>query len=42
METGGRMLLDKYKKGSLRAKKDKSMFIVETMANCVEGGACRV
>ncbi len=36
------MLLDKYKKGSLRAKKDKSMFIVETMANCVEGGACRV
>jgi hypothetical protein len=42
METRGRMLLDKYKKGSSRAKKDGSVFIVETVVDCVEGGACRV
>jgi hypothetical protein len=42
METKGRMLLDKYKKGSSRAKKDDSVFVVGIVANCVERGTCRV
>jgi hypothetical protein len=41
METGVRMLLDEYKKWSLRAKKDKSVFVVEIVAVCVEGEVCR-
>jgi hypothetical protein len=42
METGGRMQFDKYKKGSARAKKDRSMFVVEIVAHYVEGGAYKV
>jgi hypothetical protein len=40
METRGRMLLDEYKKWSLRAKKDMFIFVVEIVAVCVKGG-CR-
>jgi hypothetical protein len=36
------MLQDEYKKGSSRAKKDRFVFVVETIADCVEGGAYRV
>ncbi len=42
IETKGRLLLDKYKKGSSRAKKDGFVFVVGIVANCVEGGACKV
>jgi hypothetical protein len=40
-ETGDKMLLDEYKKRSLRAKKDKSILIIEIVTVCVKGGACR-
>jgi hypothetical protein len=41
-ETRGMMLLDEYKKGSLKVKKDMSIFfIVEMVAVCVEGRACK-
>ncbi len=36
MGMGGRMMLDEYKKWSLRAKKDRSVFVIETVAICVE------
>ncbi len=39
-ETGRRMLLDEYKKRSLRAKKGRSVF-VETVVVCVEVKACK-
>ncbi len=42
MEKGSRTLQDEYKKGSSRAKKNRSMFIVEIVIDCVEGGACRI
>ncbi len=29
-------MLDEYKKWSLRAKKDRSVFVIETVAICVE------
>ncbi len=37
----GRMLLDEYKKWSLRAKKERSVFVIKIVAVCVDGGACR-
>jgi hypothetical protein len=41
-EIGGRMLFDEYKKWSLRAENNMSVFfVVETVVVCVEGGACR-
>jgi hypothetical protein len=42
IEMGGRMLWDEYKKGNSRTKKDMFVFVVETMADCVKGEACRV
>ncbi len=42
MEKESKMLQDEYKKGSSRVKKDKSIFVVETVADCVKGGACKV
>jgi hypothetical protein len=35
------MLLDEYKKWSLRARKERFVFVVEIVAICVEGGACK-
>jgi hypothetical protein len=40
-ETGDKMLLDEYKKRSLKAKKGRSILVIEIVAVCVEGGACR-
>jgi len=42
MEKENKMLQDEYKKGSSRAKKDKSVFVVETVVDCVKGGTCKV
>ncbi len=42
MEKESKMLQDEYKKGSSRAKKDKSIFVVETVVDCVKGGTCKV
>jgi len=41
-EKGNRTLHDEYKKGSSRAKKDRCVFIIEIVADCVEKGACKV
>ncbi len=35
------MMLDEYKKWSLRAKKDRSVFVIETVVVCVKGGDYR-
>jgi hypothetical protein len=40
-EMGDKMLLDEYKKRSLKAKKDKSTLIIETITVCVKGGGYR-
>jgi hypothetical protein len=42
MEMGSRMLWYEYKKGNSRAKKDKFVFVVEIVADCVEGRVCKV
>ncbi len=36
MERGRKTLQDEYKKGSSRAKKDRSIFLVESIVDCVE------
>jgi hypothetical protein len=40
-ETENKMLLDEYNKRSLRAKKDKSVLVIEIVPIYVEGGAYR-
>jgi hypothetical protein len=42
MEKGNRTLQDEYKKGSSKAKKDRSiMVLVASVVDCVESGARR-
>jgi hypothetical protein len=36
MERGSATMQDKYKKGSSRAKEDRSVVFVETVVDCVE------
>jgi hypothetical protein len=40
-ETGNKVLLDEYNNKSLRAKKDKSVLVIEIVPIYVEAGACR-
>jgi hypothetical protein len=42
MEKGNRTLQDEYKKGSSKAKKERSIVLgVASVVDCVELGACR-
>jgi hypothetical protein len=38
---GNRTLQDKYKKGSSKAKKDRSVVLVAFVVDCVESRACK-
>jgi hypothetical protein len=41
MEKENRTMQDKYKKGSSKVKKDRSIVLVAFVVDCVELGACR-